>query len=207
MSIRLKTLAGYYRHSASVWDIGCDHGLLGLSFIQNNEVKAINLVDPSNEVIRVLQNKLIDSYITIPNLIRIHKQKGQEVVLDSLSKTIFIAGMGGKEIAEIVQHLIPQMNEHDRLVISPHRKVLELRASLNESELGLVDEISLYEDGQFYQILCLEKNPALSKTHHFGENVWRGEVGELYRNHMIEAYEPHQNPLSKAFLTYLRGLI
>lgn len=207
MSIRLKTLAGYYHHSHSVWDIGCDHGLLGLSFAKDSEVKEIHLVDPSPDVIRVLHNKLIDSYITIPDSIKIHKQRGQEVTLNSSSKTIFIAGMGGKEIAEIIQHLIPQMTEHDRLVISPHRTILELRATLHKSELGLVSEISLKEDGQFYQILCLEKNSNLPKANLYGENVWKGVVGEEYRNHMIRAYEFHQDPLSRAFLTYLRGLI
>ena len=57
-------------------------------------------------------------------------KKGQDVILGPNSKTVFIAGMGGKEIGEIIQNLIPQLTPADRLVISPHRNILELRQYL-----------------------------------------------------------------------------
>lgn len=207
MSIRLKTLAGFYQHSHSIWDIGCDHGILGLSFVDRDSVKSIHLVDPSIDVINVLKKKLIDSYITKSHLIKVLHQKGQEIILNPESKTIFVAGMGGKEIEQIVQNLIPQMRRDDLLVLSPHRNILELRRSLHHSELGLMKEISLKEDGQFYQIICLSKSEDLPKTPLYGENVWRGEVGEEYREHLKQTFKHHQDPLSKAFVEFLNSFI
>lgn len=114
--------------------------------------------------------------------------------------------MGGKEIQDIVRHLIPQLDSNDRLVISPHRNILELRKFLNQTELGLLDEVSLREDAQFYQILCLIRDASLPKVHPYGEAIWRGTIGERYRQHQLGAFRGHQDELSKAYVTYLAQL-
>ncbi len=205
LSFRLKTLRDYYRGEESIWDIGCDHGQLGLSFTEEKKVKFIDLVDPSGPVISVLKQS-IDSYITIPDLkLSLHHMKGQEVQLSSQNKLIFIAGMGGKEIQEILTHLIPQLKEADRVVISPHRKILELRQFLSQSPLNLEEEISIEEGNQFYQILCLTLYSKYSKASLFGEAVWKGEVGEKYRKQQIAAYKTHQDKASLEYLRFLEG--
>lgn len=205
LSFRLKTLRDYYRGESSVWDIGCDHGLLGLSFGDHPSIQEIHLVDPSEPVIVALK-QYVDAYITIPDsILSIHHQSGQSVQLSSKSNLVFIAGMGGSEIQEIITHLLPQLTADDRLVISPHRKILELRKFLQESSLHLEEEISLYEGGQFYQILSLSLK-AGSKVSPYGEAVWRGEVGEKYKNQQIAAYGAHQDKASLKYLEYLKSL-
>lgn len=180
--------------------------MLGLSFVDNEHIKSIHLVDPSVDVINVLKKKLVDSYITSKDLIKVHRTRGQDVILGPESKLIFIAGMGGKEIQEIILNLLPQLTSFDRLVISPHRNVLELRAYLKTSELGLMDEICLKEDGQFYQILCLNRSSDYAKVPLYGAKIWEGEIGEEYREHQIQTFSYHQDGLSKAFVSYLRQL-
>lgn len=205
LSLRLKTLAGYYHQSHLVYDIGCDHGLLGLSFLKQESVQGIYLVDPSIDVIRTL-NTYIDSYITDRDLINVLHQKGQEVVLSSGSRTVFIAGMGGKEIQEILKNLITQVNPEDRIVISPHRNILELRAYLNESAFNLIEETSLFEDGQYYQIICLGTGKGKGKVHPYGSEIWESEVGSDYKKHQIGTFSIHQDPLAKAYVAHLRQL-
>jgi tRNA A22 N-methylase len=164
------------------------------------------LVDPSLEVIKSLNTKLIDSYITKKDLIKIHYKKGQEVVLDLERKIVFIAGMGGKEIQEIMKCLLPQLSPADRVVISPHRNILELRKYLNGSEFKLLDEVIIFEDNQYYQVLCLETSPSLAQVSIYGDKVWQGLVGEEYRQHQIRAFSLHQDDASKAFVAYLGQL-
>ena len=205
-SLRLKTLAAYYHQVESIWDIGCDHGILGLSFLQNESVTRIHLVDPSVDVIRSLNKKLIDSYITKKHLIRILHAKGQDLILGQEPKLVFIAGMGGKEIQEIIKCLLPQLNIADRLVISPHRNILELRKYLHSSPLKLADEMSVFEDGQFYQVLCLQTSPELPNVSLFGEKVWQGLYGEEYRQHQLRSFNLHQDDAAMAFVAYLRQL-
>ena len=169
-------------------------------------MRCIHLVDPSLEVIKALNTKLIDSYITKKEFIKVHHKKGQEILLDFEKKIVFIAGMGGKEIQEIMKSLLPQLSPADRVVISPHRNILELRKYLNGSEFKLIDEVTIIEDGQYYQVLCLETAAGLPQVSLYGDKVWQGLVGEEYRQHQIRAFSLHQDEASKAFVAYLGQL-
>lgn len=202
LSGRLRKLSSYYSNQHSIWDIGCDHGLLGLSFNKTESVKSIHLVDPSDRVIEVLKLKLKDS--DIPNA-TIHHEPGQNIKLTSDSKCIFIAGMGGKEIAEILKHLEPQISVHDQVVISPHRSVLLLRHYLFQSGYRLVTEEAYFEDAQYYPMLVLSRDESLPRVSLYGENMWRGETGTAYKKHQIKFFETHQDPSSQAYLAYLKG--
>lgn len=200
-SFRLKTLHSYYQKEESVWDIGCDHGLLGLSFASADTVKSIHLVDPSGPVIDVLRKKIKDSYISIPHIF-IHHKQGQELKIESNSNCIFIAGMGGKEIGEILVHLIAQLDESSRIIISPHRKILELRQLLGSLPLKLLSEKVIKEDGQFYQILELQKGET-NPVSLYGVKLWQGETGEEYRLHQIKHFSPHADLISRKYVDYL----
>ncbi len=203
LSKRLKALASHYDGQQSIWDVGCDHGLLGLSFVNHPLRPHIHLVDPSLDVINKLQ-QVIDSDIPKSHFIKIHHKKGQELKLETNSKLIFIAGMGGKEIKEILKALRSQMSASDRVVVSPHRGILELREYLALSDFRLVHEYALMEDEQYYQVICLDfKSNDLVSV--FGRGVFEGGVGEAYRRKLIETYEIHQDPQSRAFLRYLKS--
>lgn len=202
---RLQALRDYYHDSFSVWDIGCDHALLGLSFIDEASVKEIHLVDPSKDVIEGLKLKLLDSYITSASkTITLHHQKGQKISLNPQSKTIFIAGMGGKEIQEILIHLEPQLTVSDRIVISPHRKILEVRNYLYHSNYRLIEERIVLEDGQFYQIMCLSLDQTCSQVSLYGESIWAQAEGRMYLKHQISTYSCHKDEASQRFLAYLK---
>ncbi len=149
---------------------------------------------------------MIASYITKQPLISVHNLKGQEVILNSESKIVFIAGMGGKEIGEIITHLLPQLSPEDRLVISPHRNILELRKQLHLTDLRLVDEIVLKEEGQFYQIICLSKSSIGPKVSLYGTKIWEGVSGEEYRQHQIGTLSIHQDKASRDFVAHLKQL-
>ncbi|WPU63405.1 tRNA (adenine(22)-N(1))-methyltransferase TrmK [Peredibacter starrii] len=205
LSLRLNSLHQYYQNEASIWDIGCDHGLLGLSFLNYEQVQRINLVDPAAPVIETLRNKIKATYISNPKLF-IHHLPGQEIKLDPNSNCIFIAGMGGKEIGEIILNLIPQLSSNDRLVISPHRKILELRELLHSKNLALLDEEVLREDGQFYQIIVLAKSEKSGQIPLYGEKLWASETGKEYRNHQLKHFDLHQDVASRQYLSFLKSL-
>lgn len=201
LSARLSALRSYHEQQRNIWDIGCDHGLLGLSFQKQEGIESIHLVDPSAPVIDELRNKLKDSYITKGEVF-IHHKQGQRLNIESDSNCIFIAGMGGKEIGEIIIHLLPNLDVTSRIVISPHRKILELRALLGELPLTLIQEELIFEDGQYYQILCLMKGEG-PKVHPYGTDIWKNEVGEMYRNHQIKHFGVHEDLASKCYVEYL----
>jgi tRNA (adenine22-N1)-methyltransferase len=200
-STRLTKLHSYYQNETHVWDIGCDHGYLGSSFKDIETVKSIQLVDPSMPVVENLK----DSYISVPKVF-IHHNEGQKLIINSPSNLIFIAGMGGKEIGEIILNLLPQLDVSSRLIISPHRKIIELRTLLSELPLSLISEEVIEEDQQFYQILELTPNPNGMKVPVFGEQLWASDIGEKYRNHQLKHYKAHKDLASQEYVGYLETL-
>lgn len=202
LSSRLSRLQSFYQGESHIWDIGCDHGLLGLSFCHNPEVKSINLVDPSALVVAGLNKKIKDSYITNANLFH---DRGQKIEIKSASNCVFIAGMGGKEIGEIILHLLPQLGSDSKFVISPHRKIMELRKLLSELPLDLKCEEVLIEDKQFYQMLVLVPGKG-APVHPYGKDIWRGKEGREYLDHQIRFFSVHRDEASLEYLKYLENL-
>lgn len=199
LSKRLSLFASYYQDQDIIWDIGCDHGHLGLSFINHPKNPLIHLVDPARPVIEKLQNKLIDS--DIPRLSIFHQQ-GQEVILSPMkSHFIFIAGMGGLEIIDILSNLFPQLKNGDQVLISPHNKVLEVRAFLQQQGKWLESERVLVEAGIWYPHFLLAKEAQTCSE--FGEEIFKGEEGHEYRAYLMEQLSRHRDTRSKEFLNFL----
>lgn len=205
LSLRLSTLKSYYSNEQVVWDIGCDHGLLGLSFAQTDTIKSIHLVDPSLSVIDVLYKKIKDSYISIPKIF-IHHKEGQNLKIESNSNLIFIAGMGGLEIGEIISALHSQLDESSRIVISPHRKILEVRALLNSLPVSLLSEQVIIENGQFYQMMELRPSPNGMKVPLYGNDLWKSPLGEEYRQYQLKYFDYHKDLAARAYVEFLKSL-
>lgn len=199
-STRLTELQSYYKNEENIWDIGCDHGLLGSSFKDHENIHSIHLVDPSLPVI----NKLKDSYISVPK-IKIHHKQGQNLFIESKSNLIFIAGMGGKEIGEIISSLHSQLDSTSRFVISPHRKILELRSLLNTLPISLLSERVVEENGQFYQILELSLSSNGTKVPQYGDEIWKSETGLRYLKHQMLHFSSHKDLASQEYVSFLKA--
>jgi len=208
LSKRLEKIRSFHGCIESIWDIGCDHGDLGLSFAHLPEVKEINLVDPSPLVMDVLNKKIQAAYIAFAKKIKTHLSKGQNLKIQKENtKTIFIAGMGGKEIGEILDSLSNYLSVNDTIVISPHRKILELRAKLQHSHFRLQKEEIFFEDGEFYQIISLSTDPGFSQVSPYGNiSMWRTPWGKIYRDKQIFNFSKHRDSLSKDYVSYLNSI-
>lgn len=203
---RLAELAHCYSDEAVVWDVGCDHGYLGLSFLDEPMVKEVHLVDPSHDVIKeLLNNKQLDSYITKRKLF-IHHLTGQEVILSSRENKIFIAGMGGKEIIAILKSFEQQAHLHFNCVVSPHKNILELRDYLKDSHFRLRNEFLIKDGGRFYQVMGLDFSLENTKVSPYGERLWNSPYAPDYRDYLLNVYGPHQEPKDQAYYKFLKSL-
>lgn len=208
LSKRLSKIKSYYENERHVWDIGCDHGDLGLSFSEYDSVDEIHLVDPSSKVIDELKRKLVDSYITNRKIF-IHHENGQKIKIEQKNNIIFIAGMGGKEIGEIVLSLLPLIDYTSKIIISPHKNILELRVLLNQLPVSLIDEDLVFENNQYYQLIVLrpELSISSSRVSFFGSLLWTKEHGENYRDHLLKYFINHRGALSQDYVNYLKSLV
>jgi len=160
-------------------------------------------VDPSAPVIQNLK----DSDIPKSNKIILHHKKGQDITIPHPGENcIFIAGMGGNEILEMAQHFLRSLRVGDDLIISPHRKVLELRKWLSTSAYRLKGEGVIFEDDQYYPFLQLSLDHSFGPVSLYGENLWKSLDGANYRIHQIQYFDKHQDSVSKEYVAYLRSL-
>jgi tRNA (adenine22-N1)-methyltransferase len=206
LSNRLEFLASFYKGEESIYDIGCDHGLLGLSFKTNPKVKNIYLIDPNPYSVDLIK-KTIDSYITEPVLIYPLKISGEETKIVSPNSLVFIAGMGGKNIISILS----SWREEDfancsQIVLSPHRYILELREFLNENQFSLIKEAVFFENDQFYEMISITKKPTGISVSPYGEELWKGEEGANYLKHRLRHLSHHREARYVEYLKYLKGL-
>lgn len=114
-----------------------------------------------------------------------------------------MAGFGAKAMIEGLKSL--ESSPHVRILLSPHRDYLELRAYLRSQEWGLEHEEIFCEDGQFYPMLKVSKR-ASREVSPYGEEQWRSAAGEGYRERLLEKLSLHQNPRDQGYLKYLRKL-
>lgn len=202
---RLKELAACHAGERIIWDVGCDHAQLGLSFLQDKAVDEIHLVDPSLDVIDTLKASLLDSYISSDKIF-IHHKKGQEIRLDRNQNKIFVAGMGGKEIIDILMALEPQSDFSFSVTVSPHKNVLELREYLRRSTYRLKDEFLIHDLGRFYQVLTLDFDQTHGLVSLYGSDLWQDPEAPQYRDYLTSVYRSHMAPKDQDYLRFLESL-
>lgn len=189
---------------STLWDIGCDHGLLGLSAKEYCPwISEVHLVDPSLPVFTQLKN-VVDAHIPMANLKPyLHHQAGEELKIHTSNNIFVMAGMGGKTIMKILRHLRKSASEDDVFIIGPNRDILAVRAILREENWGLVAETLVEEDGLFYQQIALSPTLGSRAVSLYGEDFWQSAVGARYKSHLLDKLAVHRDAQTQAFLRFL----
>lgn len=158
-SKRIQFLLDQIPPGSELWDVGCDHGLLGLAAVAHQRVSRSHLVDPALSVIESLKQflnspKYSEWWKENEARVQIVRARGEDVVA-SASGTIVIAGMGGESIVKILE----RVQNFDKLILNPFSHFEELELCL--SERGWTFSLSTVCERQIdYRIYCVEKVPA-----------------------------------------------
>lgn len=204
LSHRLQTIHDHTPLHPHIYDVGCDHGELGLSFQIYPEVHTIHLVDPSSAVIEGLKEKMSGS--DIPKQVAVSKKKANQIEIKTKKNSIILCGFGGTQISEGIKHLKTQLDEESVFVLSPHRHVLQLREWLAKGTFDLLLDMMILEDNQFYPLLVVANRKG-RRVHPFGEkDLWHSPVGAEYREQLLGVLKRHQNPRDQRFFQYLESL-
>lgn len=203
LSHRLSFIYNHTPLNTVIYDIGCDHGDLGLSFLDRPEVQSLYFVDASLEVISRLKSKIKEA--DIPKAIKILHDNVQTLKINSQTCTVLMCGFGGQQIIEGIENLIVQMHEDSVLVLSPHRDYFKLRQYLFVKELELIHDLVVEERGHFYPLIVVaaRKGEALD---YYGHNLWHSSDGKDFREYLVNRLKNHQNPVDRAFFQYLETL-
>lgn len=117
LSPRLRLLLDQALPGKPLWDLCCDHGLLGMKALEEGQTSEVHFVDRVPSIMERLKERLQEE-----NLVGSLHVQGAESLQCPLEGTVVIAGVGGDRILEILEAL--DGNGYltaDRLVLSPHK--------------------------------------------------------------------------------------
>lgn len=177
--IRIKALAGLVDKDTKLVDIGTDHALLPIYLYENNITRNIVGSDISSNALEFAKNNLLKH--NLDNKIKLVVSDGFKK-LDEKFDTAVISGMGTDTIKKILD-----INDlPNKLIISSHKNVHELRIFMQEKGYKIVEEITLKENNIFYDIIKYEKGKEV--LNNFDILVGKSN-NEEYRKYILEKYK------------------
>ena len=152
ISNRLKTVADIIlkQQTNGIIDVGCDHALLDIYLLQNNEDLRIIASDLREQPLRSAK-KNIEKYSFL-NKIELRLQDGLGK-LDDYIDTVVISGMGEETIVDILKSGKDNLKQVNRLIVSSNNKFPRLRKEINEMGFVINDERIVYEEDKYYIIM------------------------------------------------------
>jgi tRNA (adenine22-N1)-methyltransferase len=209
LSDRLKAIASMVPKSATVADIGCDHGKIAVELISNGTAQKVICADISGASLdkaRKLANaKGFEARVSL------RQGDGLSVLEAREADIAVIAGMGGELIADILQSGMEKAP--DTLVLSSNTASGLLRKWLYDNGYIIVDEELVFETRHFYPVMLAMKGNAeplslieqefgpvlLKKRHKVLKQLVRKriEVTKDIRKKLIKANQENKEALRK----------
>ncbi|NMB09622.1 MAG: SAM-dependent methyltransferase [Tissierellia bacterium] len=150
-SLRLKLIADLVDKNSIVADIGTDHGIVPIYLSKEKICKKIIASDISEKSLNKLYEKLeLNPQI---NNIDLRVGNGLNILKPFEVDTIIISGMGGNLIEEIIEESLEVAKSSSVMILGANNAVEQLRRFLHLKRFIIVDEVDLYENDKYYQIL------------------------------------------------------
>ena len=195
ISNRLKTVAQLVlkEQSNGIIDVGCDHALLDIYLLQNNEHLRIVASDLREKPLESAK-KNIEKYSFL-NKIELKLQDGLGI-LENYIDTVVISGMGEDTIRDILSAGKESLNQVKRLVISSNNKFPLIRKEISSLGFVINDEKIVYEDDKYYIIMeFIKGNIKYTK-----EELFFGPVLLNNKNEMFYKYFNYLKSVSEKIL-------
>lgn len=210
LTLRQQTLVDLAKKSKVTIDVGCDHGYVGVSLLENGKTKFLIASDISEKcakkTAKLLEEKNLSNCATTKVCDGIVLGKDE-----SLDQAI-IAGMGGKEIVHILENFKPKNQTH--FVLQPMKELVLLRKFLSENGFKILKDFVIQEKGKFYHMLTAKlgsqklspskqkwgAKPNCSEAYFCWLNQKQQKIENILKN------MPKNNPKQEHFLRCLKEI-
>ncbi len=148
---RLEEIIHMIDNNSIVADIGTDHGIVPYELIKSQKAKKVIASDISVKSLDKLREKL--EYLENPEKIVLSVSDGLENLNEYQVDTIIISGMGGNLIADIINKNIDVAKSSNCMILGANNSLSLLRKFLHENSFEIIQEVDLFENGKYYQII------------------------------------------------------
>jgi tRNA (adenine22-N1)-methyltransferase len=201
VSKRIQSIVGMVPTDTEVvWDLCCDHGIIGEQFLKLKKVIFIDQVASITEKLSI-RLKATD----IPSQYKIITSSATRVNYENQdSSTFILAGVGGVLGIEILDQIGESFKDKDYALISVHKNILKMRKYLIERDFKVVSESIVQDNSQFYEMLLISRVKGSTITE-IGSTMWDNcsiDTRQSYLNHQIKFYHTKSN-FNSEFITIL----
>lgn len=150
---RMRAIINLVEDMDVVADIGCDHGFVSATLIEEKRAKHVLACDISRKslekAIKLIKKHDLPQITTIVSdgLLAL---KGSEV------DCVIIAGMGGLMIQKILQEGLEGLRGRKKLVLAPQGNEYELRTWLDKNGYFIQNEAIAKDGEHYYQIIAAQ---------------------------------------------------
>ena len=156
LSARLQNIYDLILPDQPLWDIGCDHGYVGLHAYRNRLCTEINLVDQSREALHGTYLRIAEWFPEKTGEgLRVWCLDAERETLSISRGTVVMAGLGTGTIVRIIENLFPEnVPAEVRIVLASTFSGERLRLGLLRLGGRLQHEELYPENGHVRQILA-----------------------------------------------------
>ena len=148
---RLEEIIHMVDNNSIVADIGTDHGIVPYELVKSQKAKKVIASDISEKSLDKLREKL--DYLENPEKIVLSVSDGLENLNEYQVDTIIISGMGGNLIADIINKNINVAKSSNCIILGANNSLSLLRKFLHENSFEIIQEVDLFENDKYYQII------------------------------------------------------
>ncbi|MBS5964122.1 tRNA (adenine(22)-N(1))-methyltransferase [Finegoldia magna] len=151
---RLEEIINLVEDNSIVADIGTDHGIVPYELIKSNKAKKVIASDISEKSLDKLREKL--DYLDEPEKIILNVSDGLDNLNEYQVDTIIISGMGGNLIVDILNKNIDVAKSANCLILGANNSLSVLRKFLHDNSFEIIEEVDLFENDKYYQIIKIK---------------------------------------------------
>lgn len=148
---RLEEIINLVEDNSIVADIGTDHGIVPYELIKSNKAKKVIASDISEKSLDKLREKL--DCLDEPEKIILNVSDGLDNLNEYQVDTIIISGMGGNLIVDILNKNIDVAKSANCLILGANNSLSVLRKFLHDNSFEIIEEVDLFENDKYYQII------------------------------------------------------
>lgn len=151
LSNRLKAVAALVTEGNRVADIGCDHGYVPISLIEEGKIPSAIAMDINRGPLLCAQEHI--EACGLSGYIETRLSDGLRELGEDEADTVIIAGMGGGLMQKIMREGEKVLSGVSELVLQPQSELAKFRIFLVENGYRIADENMIYEDGKYYPMM------------------------------------------------------
>ena len=156
---RMRQILNSIPNQLPLFDIACDHGLIGLTALIEGKCSEVIFIDQVEKIIEKLNIKVKKYPKNFQDKIRMIAINAAKYESYLPTANYVIAGIGGNTMLSIIDQILKVVDvKTSHFIFVPHQQIFEFRQGLIDRELAILNETVIMENGKFREVIVSNKS-------------------------------------------------